>query len=569
MYKKLSLRTNLTYMKKIYFLICILISCFSQGQKKPKAIKITYSKSFNGTLIENQDQILVYSDEQKTIISTAKILSKKTTFPFEQSYIERKNNSYIQSAQLSSSKNIVTIDSLALEKQTFEFLNDTKIILGYKCKKAKTIINSNTIELWYTDELNLKGAPTILGQNLGLVLELNRNNNFLIAATKVEKLKAIPKTISLPDTKSKLDLLTYKDLLWKSKFITLEIFKNEIINFSEASKSNDSILRFANGTVILKKVKFPEIKSGSQVFIDLTEQSNGDAYDRTGSVFAIPVNEKYSFLDGLKNGAKMLPIYENGNGKQYQGVAKTENYSPLLELMRFFTPFGIKQYDHLQLKDKTWHQSVPYRQDISELQAALSNQEVYIGTFIGNYDKGGHKISLNITIHDEEKQDLKNTFLLPLFNTTNVMEMAGQEYATMFNNDKGIEVRFTLEKDLKNVRLRYITTGHGGWENGDEFVPKKNTILLDGKEAFSFVPWRMDCGSYRLFNPASGNFENGLSSSDYSRSNWCPGTVTNPNLIDLGDLKAGKHTIQVKIPQGKDEGTYFNSWNVSGVLIGE
>lgn len=555
-------------MKKIYLLIFILTSCFSQAQKNPKAIKINYSKSFNGTLMENQDAILVYSDEGKTIISSEKILSGKMTFPFEQSYIERKKNNYIQSAQLSNSKNIVTIDSLALGKQTFEFLNDTKIILGYKCKKAKTIINSNTIELWYTNELNLKGAPTILGQNLGLVLELNRNNNFLITATKVEKLKAIPKTISFPDTQ-KLDLLTYKDLLWKSKFKTLEIFKDEIINFSDASKSNDSILRFANGTVILKKVKFPEIKSGSQVFIDLKEQSNGDAYDRTGSVFVIPANEKNSFLNGLKNGPKTLPIYENGNGKQYQGVIKTENYSPLLELMRFFTPFGIKQYGHIQLKDKTWQESVSYRQDISELQSALSNQEVYVGTFIGNYDKGGHKISLNITIHDEEKQSPKNTFLLPLFNTTNVMEMAGQEYATMFNNDKGIEVSFTLEKDFKNVKLRYITTGHGGWENGDEFVPKKNTLFLDGKEAFSFVPWRMDCGSYRLFNPASGNFENGLSSSDYSRSNWCPGTVTNPNLIDLGDLKAGKHTIQVKIPQGKDEGTYFNSWNVSGVLIGE
>ena len=556
-------------MKKIYLLICIIISCFSQAQKNPKAVKITYSKSFNGNLIENQDPILVYSDESKTIISTEKTISGKINFPFEQSYIERKNNHHIQSAQLSKSKNIITIDSLALGKQTFEFLNETKVILGYTCKKAKTIINSNTLELWYTNELNLKGAPTILGQNLGIVLEVNRNNNFLISATKVEKLKAIPSTISLPDTKQKLDLLTYRDLLWKSKFTTLEIFKDEIINFSEASKSNDSILRFANGTVILKKVKFPEIKSGSQVFIDLKEQSNGDAYDRTGSVFVIPANAKYSFLDGLKNGAKTLPIYENGNGKQYQGVVKTDNYSPLLELMRFFTPFGIKKYEHIQLKDKTWHESVPYRQDISELQSALNSQEIYVGTFIGNYDKGGHKISLNITIHSEENQNSKNTFLLPLFNTTNVMEMAGQEYGSMFNNEKGIEVNFTLEKDLKNVKLRYITTGHGGWENGDEFVPKKNTILLDGNETFSFVPWRMDCGSYRLFNPASGNFENGLSSSDYSRSNWCPGTVTNPNWIDLGDLKAGKHTIQIKIPQGKDEGTYFNAWNVSGVLIGE
>jgi len=174
-----------------------------------------------------------------------------------------------------------------------------------------------------------------------------------------------------------------------------------------------------------------------------------------------------------------------------------------------------------------------------------------------------------MTIHDDNNLNNKSNFVLPLFNTTNVMEMAQQDYGTMFSSDNGLKVNFVLDKDIKNATLRYITTGHGGWEAGDEFVPKKNTILLDGQKAFAFIPWRQDCGSYRLFNPVSGNFDNGLSSSDYSRSNWCPGTVTNPEFISLGDLKAGKHTIIVKIPQGASEGNYFSAWNVSGVLIGD
>lgn len=237
--------------------------------------------------------------------------------------------------------------------------------------------------------------------------------------------------------------------------------------------------------------------------------------------------------------------------------------------MRFYTPFGVKQYNTLQLKDKTWADNVLYRQDISELRALLSEKEVYIGVNIGNYDKGGHKVSCNITIHDEEESKAVALKVLPLFCTNNIMEMAGQEYGTMFNNDKGLEVSFQLEQPLKHAQLRFITTGHGGWENGDEFVPKKNTLFLDGKETFSFTPWRQDCGSYRLSNPASGNFPNGLSSSDYSRANWCPGTVTNPVLIDLGDLAAGTHTLQLKIPQGAPEGNSFSAWNVSGILLGE
>lgn len=553
-------------MKKISTIAFCFFAIASFGQAN---YRITYTKSSNGKIIENQDPVIVFSNSNQTLISSKSILENKATYPYEFSLIDRSTNAINQVAKLKVDKQISTLDSTSLAKQTFELLEGEKKILGYSCKKAKTIINSNTIELWYTNALNIKGAPSVLGQNLGLVLETNRNGNYIVTATKIEKVKQFPEAIDNNKSKKPLDLLTYRDELWKSRFTTIPVFKEEIINFSDASKSNDSILRFANGTIILRKVRIPAIAKGSQVFLDVTEQSNGDAYDRTGSVFLIPMQKQTSFLDGLQNGVKTLPMYDNGNGKLYQGIVASSTYSPLLELMRFFTPFGIKQYNTITLKDKTWEERVSYRQDISELTSALSDQEIYLGTFIGNYDKGGHKVSVNLTIHPEEEVLIaKPTAVIPLFNTNNVMEMAGQEYGTLFNSEKGLEVTFTLDKDLKNARVRYITTGHGGWENGDEFVPKRNSIYLNGTEVFHFTPWREDCGSYRLYNPASGNFPNGLSSSDYSRSNWCPGTMTNPVYIDLGDLKAGTHTIQVKIPQGANEGTSFSSWNVSGVLLG-
>lgn len=553
--------TKTNIMRKIIELIILLISISGYSQN----YKITYLKSSNGNLIENQDAILVFCNETKTLISTEKIITKKAEFPFEQTLVSRDNGFYSQITNLSEKEIISTKDSTSLKKQTFELSNETKKILGYNCKKAKTIINSNTIEFWYTEELKVKGAPTILGQNLGLVLEMVRNGNFVVAANKIEKIKSFPE---IPQTNKNVDMLTYKDLVWKSRFTTITIFKDQIINFSSESKSNDTVLRFANGTIAVRKIKFPKIKPGSQIFADVTEQSNGDAYDRTGSFFIIPTDKELSFLNGLQNGVKTLPIYSNGNGKEYQGVVSTNNYQPLIEMMRFFTPFGIKQYNYLELKDKTWLDKVYYRQDISDFSNLLSEKEVLIGINIGNYDKGGHKVSANITIHPEDV-DSKSKEIIPLFCTNNVMEMAGQEYGTMFNNEKGLEISFSLDKSMSNCKLRYIATGHGGWENGDEFVPKKNTIIFDGKEVFSFIPWRQDCGSYRLYNPASGNFPNGLSSSDYSRSNWCPGMVTNPIYIDLGNLDAGNHTMQIKIPQGLPEGTSFSSWNISGVLIGE
>lgn len=553
-------------MKKLFVFLLFSIAQILYSQN----YKITYKTFFEGKENEKQDPTIVFTNDKETFILSDQILKTTKDIPFEIQKINRTDNSINQFAFLQNNAVADYENKEILAKQKFELKSDTKKILDYTCKKAVTSINSNTMEIWYTTDLKVKGGPSLLGQDLGLVLEITRNRNTTTKATEISKVKSFSLANIFDQKKiAPTDELTYKDLLWKSRFTTISIFENETINFTSDLKKDKKILRFAKGTLILKKVKYPKIEANANVFVELTEQSAGDAYDRTGSVFIIPQNKEKSFFDALQNGAKTIPSFDNGNGKTYQGVVATKNYEPPLELMRFFTPFGIQQFNHLKLKDKNWHDKAYYRQDISDLKEVLSEKEFWTGVFIGNYDKNGHKVSLEMTIHKDGLDVFKNNTATPLFNTLNIMEMEGQEYATMFNSPKGLITDFTLKKDLKNAKLRYITTGHGGWENGDEFLPKENTTLVDGKEVFSFVPWRTDCGSYRLYNPASGNFANGLSSSDYSRSNWCPGTTTNPIYISLGDLKAGNHQIQILIPQGEKEGNSFSSWNVSGVLLGE
>lgn len=550
------------------------MSCGSMtAQVHPNAgqvLKITYERSFNGNIIENQDPILAFVQKSGTLITTKKQMSGEASIPYEFSYIHSKTGMYRQVAILSDDSVVSMVDTISKSAIQFDLTNETKEILGYLCKKAVTSINSNSIEIWYYDEGELAGGPLITGASLGLVLEYSRNGNYLITASKAEDL-----TWETPDFLTKLEPellpeIDYRDKIWKSRFTTLPVFDDQLIHWSDEYTPRKDVFRFANGTIAVKKVKFPKISPSSLIFLDLKEQSNGDAYDRTGTVFMIPTDKEVSFWDGLQNGANSLPLYENGNGKKYQGVVATENYDPLIELMRFFTPFGVHHFNgRVTLKDKLWHDAVHYRQEVTFLASILSGQEVYVGVFIGNYDKGGHKIDMNFTIHNEDDITHHTQKVIPLFNTVNVMEMAGQEYGTMFDSDQGLTLDFSLDKPLKNVKLRYITTGHGGWGNGDEFVPKKNTIVLDKNTVFDLTPWREDCGSYRLYNPVSGNFSNGLSSSDYSRSNWCPGTVTNPYIIDVGDLDSGSHTIRVTIPQGQPEGNSFSAWNVSGVLIGD
>ncbi|QQT25775.1 PNGase F N-terminal domain-containing protein [Sphingobacterium spiritivorum] len=552
-------------MKLYSFLFLFLISTTLLAQES--GYQISYLRSSNGKIHEKQSPILVYANKDQTAVTSQQILDGKARFPYERYFVNRKNGAYYKISTFEGGREIATVDSALLDKQKLVITGETKKILGYTVKKATTSVNSNTIDLWFTEEPGIKGSPVELGQNLGLVLEMVRNGNSAITATKMEKIKSIPASIRLQESGSYVDELTYRDLLWKSRFVDIPVFYKQRIRFNDATRS-DSILRFANGTVIVKKVKIPELKKNEgQAFVEVIQQAKGDAYDRTGSVFLIPADRDISFLDGMKNGMNTLPAYENGNGKKYQGMTQTANFEPVLELMRFFTPFGVSQFNYIKIKGKTWQDSVSYRQEISELLPRFAGKEVYIGTYIGNYDKEGHEVTVRLTIHPGKPQFSEGAKVLSLFNTTNVMEMGGQEYPTMFNQEKGVEVKFTLDQDVKNAQLRYITTGHGGWGEGDEFVPKANTIFLDGQQAFKFTPWRTECGSYRLSNPASGNFENGLSSSDLSRSNWCPGTVTNPIYIDLGDLKAGEHTIRVHIPQGEPEGTSLSYWNVSGALL--
>jgi hypothetical protein len=469
--------------------------------------------------------------------------------------------------------NRVTLKTPFASYEKATILADTAHILGYVCKKAKVIIRSNTIEIWFTNQLPLKGSPSLsVAPNLGLILKTVRNGNFETYATKVQLQNVNDSLATLPkDLGEMVDEATYRRKEIDNRFTTIPIFSHQQINFTDSivnpTENRENVTyRYAGGTLVLKKMKLPE-KGNNTVFAHLSEYSNGDAYDRTGSVFIIPTNRPISFLDGLKN-VHALPLYKDKQGKEYQGVIQTKNYLPPLELMRFFTPFGVRYFnERSKIKGYNWADSANYKQDITDLLPAFED-EVWIGVFIGNYDKGGHIVNLDLEYHPRREDTAKNKIWIePVFNTTNILEMAGQNYGTMFDNDS-LTVTVDIPEGLKKLSLRYIATGHGGWENGDEFNQKLNEIFIDGKRVFSFIPWRTDCGTYRMLNPSSGNFSDGISSSDLSRSNWCPGTTTNPVYIPL-EVSPGKHVFKIAIPLGKREGNSFSAWNVSGCLIGE
>ena len=462
-------------------------------------------------------------------------------------------------------------DNVTFTEEGYETIN------GYECKKYRTSINSNTIEVWMTESLGYDATPSISrGVLKGVMIRQAINGNRILELKNIKKdrkLKneTIPANLGTRVSSRDLDKISKEKLI-----IKVPVFDKEQIHFAEIEKFKgeipyDSVIHFAYGTLILKRINLDTLPEHYSIFIEMEEQSNGDAYDRSGSVFVIPTDRELSLKDALIDSIQMLHSYTDRRDITYRAIKIEDDFLPVVELMRFFTPFGVSHFnDRMKIDGIEWSDVAYYKQEVTELSKHLRG-DVLIGAFIGNYDGGGHKVSLDILAYPGSYSwDLSqnNDWTLPLFNTCNVMEMAGQHYGRMFKTDS-LTVEFELPEGIDNLRLRYISTGHGGWGGGDEFNPKENTIIIDGEKMFVHTPWRCDCATYREMNPVSGNFWNGQSSSDLSRSGWCPGTATQPVYFDLSFMKPGKHTITIAIPQGDDEGSSFNHWMVSGILIGE
>ncbi|EJW96238.1 hypothetical protein, secreted [gut metagenome] len=380
----------------------------------------------------------------------------------------------------------------------------------------------------------------------------------------------------------------------------LQVFQQTPVCFRPDTYENyntadaDSVIRLVNGRIILKKINLPAYRRDVDVTLKVTLASNGDRWDKSGSCFVLP-KESAIHLMNIAQGTHHFPAVDSTRYEKLLGIVPGEGYVPTLELMRFMTPFGVGHYsdddDPLSKQRRPvyipkWEKSVTWIQDITALYPALE-QEAYVGIYIDTWTPEGYVVSMDLDIQESQLtcDAMPKRHVKPLLNTVYYI---GQEYPDIFSR-KDVEVDFDLPQEARNVRLKYIVTGHGGHSGGDEFVQKRNIVSLDGREVLNFIPWRDDCASFRRYNPATGvwliprkadyigpkgymtkSVEEPLASSDLSRSNWCPGSDVVPEVAEVGTLAAGKHTLKVSIPEAQAcEGNKLNHWLVSAYLVWE
>lgn len=396
--------------------------------------------------------------------------------------------------------------------------------------------------------------------------------------------------------------LSFGNSTFAAKFksvLKLTPFTDEEICFRPDEYKNGAwkdgdIIRLGNGRIALKKVILPKLKRDVQLKATITLSSNGDSWDKTGSCFIIPAKSLTNMItiaEGKADYPTVFPQYT----ESLKGIIAGDDYLPTVEIMRFMTPFGVGHFstttDSVALERRQpvyidgWAPNVVWKDDVSDLYP-LMTEEVYVGVFVDTWTKEGYKVSVELDLEESVvKQDkLVKQTILPLVNT---IYYHGQDLPDLFAR-QDLAVPFTLPKNAKNVRLKYIVTGHGGLSGGDEFVENENIITLDDVTLHQFTPWRTDCASFRRFNPSTGTWlmkreaayisetgrdtkviEEIIASSDLSRSNWCPGSMVKPLVLPLEGIQAGEHLLKISIPNAQTAKDGMNHWLVSAYLVWE
>lgn len=376
---------------------------------------------------------------------------------------------------------------------------------------------------------------------------------------------------------------------------TVQLFPKIHMNFSpDENKTNlkDSIIKIESGRILLRKITLPKYEKNVRVNLDVTLTSAGDPWDKTGSLFLIPKSSDLNFLTENK---KFENLFSKGEEQDYfPGIVSTDGYAPAVEILRFMTPFGVGFYSEAPKLQKRkpvyipkWENKVVWNDDVTQLLSELEG-EVWVGVFIDVWTKEGYNFEAKLTYKESDApvDPYRESKVITLVNTNRYI---GPERLFDGFNRKDIEVEFEIPAAYTHVNLYYITTGHGGHSGGDEFVKKKNIVSVDGEVLYNEVPWRDDCASFRRFNPHSGvwtekrvavtgNLKTGdvkeseisefVASSDYSRSNWCPGSQVAPIVLPLKNISEGKHTLKISIPEAQQEKEgEMNHWNVSAYIV--
>lgn len=236
--------------------------------------------------------------------------------------------------------------------------------------------------------------------------------------------------------------------------------------------------------------------------------------------------------------------------------AKAAGDAPGIELAHAITPFGGPMHFEVDITDVV--NGLPGKHTL----------EAYIDTWADPTGKqsgsdGGWFVSASVTAEaGPAPRDVRA--VIPIYyDSQKVPDVA--------------PMKFTLPPETSQVRIEYRSTGHtlasGPTDpdcNGppEEFCKRTHTISFDGKTVDEFVPYRDDCSSQctvAMLNGRSYCMQNpfgALASVRAPRANWCPGTVSEPRVLQAA-MSGGEHNVSWHVSNIESGGI----WRTSAVVF--
>ena len=169
---------------------------------------------------------------------TGKLIAGVST---DYTYVDYDNDSVYHQMNFQDGESYFYSYSLKNSGVEFEEKGE-EVVKGYRCKKYKTSINSNTIEVWMTEDLGYQATPTTArGYLKGVMVRQAINGNRVMDLKTIKKDKKLKKNL-IPDnlgvrkTGKELNAINKEKLIVRTK-----IFDDEQIHFAKIDKSRGEI----------------------------------------------------------------------------------------------------------------------------------------------------------------------------------------------------------------------------------------------------------------------------------------------------------------------------------------
>lgn len=215
-----------------------------------------------------------------------------------------------------------------------------------------------------------------------------------------------------------------------------------------------------------------------------------------------------------------------------------------VEIIRYVTPYG-----------KACNHSL----DVTDF-ASLLQGHTELRMYIETWGTGGWQIDLDF-VYEAGPPD-------HLYSTVQPVWLGNYPFGDPANLQPVEPVTITMPAGTEEASIRLVSTGHGWGANNTgnaaEFYEATHHLLVNGETTYEQHLWTTCNPNPDGCQPQAGTWQ-------YSRAGWCPGSIAQPFIYDLGPfLDGGPFSLGYRFQEGYQDHCHPNNPNcVTGVTCAD